>query len=156
HALAARGLWTDQRDSNLLHGSTPFYRCYRCRDGGEVAVGALEPRFYAALLAGLGLTPEDAPQYDRGRWPEIADRFAAIFATRDRDDWASVFTGTEACVTPILGLSEAVSHPHNQARGTFNDQGAPAPTPLFDGVRPGGGTTPPTALEISEALARWR
>ncbi|HAV49576.1 MAG TPA: carnitine dehydratase, partial [Brevundimonas sp.] len=74
HALKARGLWADQRNANLLDGRAPFYRCYRCRDGGEVAVGALEPRFYAALLAGLGLTSEDAPQYDRSRWPEITDR----------------------------------------------------------------------------------
>lgn len=156
HALAARGLWTDQRDANLLDGSTPFYRCYRCRDGGEIAVGALEPRFYAALLAGLGLTPEDAPQYDRSRWPEITDRFAAVFASRDRDDWASVFAGTEACVTPVLSLGEAVSHPHNQVRGTFNDQGAPAPTPLFDGVRPATGPAAPPALDLDAALERWR
>lgn len=156
HALKARGLWIDQRDANLLDGSTPFYRCYRCRDGGEVAVGALEPRFYAALLAGLGLTADDAPQYDRSRWPEITDRFAAIFATRDRDAWASLFAGTEACVTPVLSLDEAVTHPHNRARGAFNDQGAPAPTPLFNDVRPSGETPPPSALEISDALARWR
>lgn len=156
HALKARGLWTDQRDANLLDGSTPFYRCYRCRDGGEVAVGALEPRFYAALLAGLGLTADDAPQYDRSRWPEITDRFAAIFATRDRDAWASLFAGTEACVTPVLSLGEAVTHPHNRARGIFSDQGAPAPTPMFNDVRPSGRTTPPSALEISDALARWR
>ena len=155
HALKARGLWTDQRDANLLDGSTPFYRCYRCRDGGEVAVGALEPRFYAALLAGLGLTAEDAPQYDRGRWPEIADRFGAIFATRDRDDWASLFAGTEACVTPVLPLSEAVANAHNKARGTFDAAGAPAPAPLFDGDRPGEEPVTAPTLTLSGALHRW-
>lgn len=155
HALKARGLWTDQRDANLLDGSTPFYRCYRCRDGGEVAVGALEPRFYAALLAGLGLTPEDAPQYDRSRWPEITGRFAAIFATRDRDDWTARFEGTEACVTPVLTLSEAVANAHNRARGTFDASGAPAPAPLFDGVRPGGETATAPTIDLPGALQRW-
>jgi len=141
--------------ANLLDGSTPFYRCYRCRDGGEVAVGALEPRFYAALLAGLGLTPEDAPQYDRSRWPEITGRFAAIFATRDRDDWTARFEGTEACVTPVLTLSEAVANAHNRARGTFDASGAPAPAPLFDGVRPGGETATAPTIDLPGALQRW-
>lgn len=155
HALKARGLWTDQRDTNLLDGSTPFYRCYRCRDGGEVAVGALEPRFYAALLDGLGLGAEDAPQYDRSRWREITDRFAAIFATRDRDDWAARFAGTEACVTPVLSLSEAPADTHNLARGTFDGAGAPTPAPLFDGQRPVSAGNPPPDLDLGAALERW-
>jgi alpha-methylacyl-CoA racemase len=155
HALKARGLWTDQRDANLLDGSTPFYRCYRCRDGGEVAVGALEPRFYAALLAGLELSADDAPQYDRTRWPEISGRFAAIFATRDRDDWTARFEGTEACVTPVLTLGEAVTHAHNQSRGTFDAAGAPAPAPVFDGVRPGAGAPERTEIPLVDALERW-
>lgn len=154
HALKAEGLWTEARDANLLDGSTPFYRCYRCRDGGEVAVGALEPRFYAALLAGLDLTPEDAPQYDRSRWGEITDRFAAIFAKRDRDDWTARFAGTEACVTPVLSLGEAVSNAHNQARGTFTAEGVPAPAPVFNGTRPAAEASAGPA-DIADALARW-
>ncbi|MCP6711254.1 CoA transferase, partial [Klebsiella pneumoniae] len=86
---------------------------YACRDGGFVAVGALEPRFYAALLAGLGLSPEQEPQFDRSEWPSVQARFAALFATRDRDDWAAHFAGTEACVTPVLTMGEAADHPHN-------------------------------------------
>lgn len=133
HALRARGLWSDRREANLLDGGAPFYRCYACRDGGFVAVGALEPRFYAALIAGLGLTPEEAPQFDRDNWPALQARFQALFATRDRNDWAEHFAGTEACVTPVLSLSEAVDHPHNRARGTFVEAGImqPAPAPRF-------------------------
>mgnify|MGYP000468798045 FL=1 len=153
HALKARGLWTDTRDANLLDGSTPFYRCYRCRDGGEVAVGALEPRFYAALLSGLGLSAEEAPQYERERWPDITERFAALFATRDRDDWANHFADTEACVTPVLTLDEAVTHPHNAARGTFTDEGAPGPAPLFNGIRPTAKAA--SAFGVEDALKRW-
>ena len=74
---------------------------------GFVAVGALEPRFYAALIKGLGLTPDEAPQFDRENWPALQARFTALFATRDRDDWAAHFAGTEACVTPVLTLAEA-------------------------------------------------
>ena len=133
HALHARGLWSDQREANLLDGGTPFYRCYACKDGEFVAVGALEPRFYAALITGLGLTPDEAPQFDRENWPALQARFAALFAARDRDDWAAHFAGTEACVTPVLTLTEAADHPHNRARGTFVEAGItqPAPAPRF-------------------------
>ena len=157
HALAARGLWGSGRGANLLDGGAPFYRCYACRDGRFVAVGALEPQFYAALLAGLDIAPQEAPQYDVGAWPRLHDRFAAAFAARDRDDWAARFEGTDACVTPVLTLAEAPEHPHNAARGTFVDQGViqPAPTPRFDGETPSGDGQPP-AIALDEALARWR
>lgn len=155
HALKAQGLWSEDRDANLLDGGTPFYRCYRCRDGGEVAVGALEPRFYAALIAGLGLTPEEVPQYDRTRWPELTRRFEALFVTRDRDDWAAHFEGTEACVTPVLGLAEASTHPHNRARGTFDSTGAPAPAPRFGIALPQDTPAPASQAELGATLARW-
>jgi alpha-methylacyl-CoA racemase len=156
HALRARGLWSDRREANLLDGGTPFYRCYACRDGGFVAVGALEPRFYAALIKGLGLAPDEAPQFDRENWPALQARFAALFATRDRDDWATHFAGTEACVTPVLSLSEAPAHPHNQARGTFVSAGVvqPAPAPRFAAEAAPVGTDRPT-LPIDRALAGW-
>ena len=145
--------WRDQRGVNLLDGGAPFYRCYACRDGGFVAVAALEPRFYAALLAGLALDPAEAPQHDVAAWPALAARFEALFLERDRDDWAARFAGTEACVTPVLSLAEAALHPHNRARGTFHD-GLPAPAPRFDGARP----APPGAgvgLSLDEAVAQW-
>lgn len=156
HALRARGVWSDHRGANLLDGGAPFYRCYRCRDGKFVAVGALEPRFYAALIAGLELTPDQAPQYDIAGWPGLHARLELLFAARDRDDWAARFAGTEACVTPVLNWSEAVAHPHNQARATFGGEGLmqPAPAPRFDGQAP---AIPPRPepLSLDQARAAW-
>ena len=156
HALGARGLWREARGANLLDGGAPFYRCYTCRDGRFVAVGALEPQFYAALLAGLGVPSAEAPQFDMAGWPALHARFAEVFASRDRDEWAAHFAGTDACVTPVLTVAEAPGHPHNAARGTFVKQGVvqPAPAPRFDGAAP----TPepqPEPLSIDDALARW-
>ncbi|MFN4040477.1 MAG: CaiB/BaiF CoA transferase family protein [Brevundimonas sp.] len=153
HALEGRGLWSDRRGSNLLDGGAPFYRCYACRDGRFVAVGALEPRFYAALLAGLDIPPAEAPQYDLAAWDGLHSRFAAAFAERDRDDWADHFAGTEACVTPVLTLSEARNHPHNLARATFAG-GAPQPAPRFNGEHDAAEPLPP-ALNPDQALALW-
>lgn len=156
HALGARGLWTEARGANLLDGGAPFYRCYTCRDGRFVAVGALEPQFYAALIAGLGLDPATAPQFDAAGWPDLHARFAAVFATRDRDDWAAHFEGGDACVTPVLTMSEAAEHPHNRARGTFaeGDRLQTAPVPRFDGaIAPP--VPQPDPLALDEALRRW-
>ena len=120
YGMFGAGLWRDERSANLLDGGAPFYDTYRCADGRFVAVGALEPQFYAALLAGLGLTfTED--QYDTAAWPAHRQAIAAAFATRTRDEWADHFEGTDACVAPVLGLTEAPHHPHLVARGTFAD-----------------------------------
>ena len=155
-ALSARGLWTEDRGANLLDGGAPFYRCYTCRDGGFVAVGALEPQFYAALLKGLDIPREEAPQYDRAAWPALHRRFEVLFATRDRDDWSAAFEGSDACVTPVLSLAEAPRHPHNMARGAFLSGEAPQPAPA-----PGfnrslvEAATPPESLGLEEAIALW-
>jgi alpha-methylacyl-CoA racemase len=130
HAWHASGLWRDARGANLLDGAAPFYRGYECADGRHVAVGAIEPQFFAALIKGLGLENEGWEQTDRSRWPEMASRIAEVFATRSRDDWAERFAGTDACVSPVLSLAEAPEHPHNRARGTFAgppSQAAPGP-----------------------------
>lgn len=157
HALSARGLWSETRGANLLDGGAPFYRCFTCRDGRFVAVGALEPRFYSALLAGLDIAADEAPQYDMANWPALHARFEAVFATRDRDDWAARFEGTDACVTPVLTMAEAPHHPHNAARNTFTVAGAPQPSPA---PRFGGSGAAPepegAALSVDEALTRWR
>jgi len=135
HGLAAAGLWTGDRGANLLDGGAPFYRCYLTGDGGFMAVGALEPQFYAALLSGLGLDGEDLPdQYDRTGWPRLAERFAAVFAARSRADWTKVFEGTDACVAPVLAMSEAAADRHASARGGFIEVDGvtqPAPAPRF-------------------------
>jgi alpha-methylacyl-CoA racemase len=130
YAWRASGVWSDTRGANLLDGGAPFYRCYQCADGRFVAVGALEPQFFAALMAGLGLADEGWDQNDRAAWPRLAERLAEVFATAARDDWAARFEGTDACVSPVLSLAEAPRHPHNLARGTFAgapDQPAPGP-----------------------------
>jgi alpha-methylacyl-CoA racemase len=157
HALSARGLWTQDRGSNLLDGGAPFYRCYACRDGGFVAVGALEPQFYAALLDGLGVPPEEAPQYDRTAWPDLHRRFEALFATRDRDDWAAAFEGSDACVTPVLSLNEAPRHPHNVARAAFlgAKPSHPSPAPAFPGAAVEA-ASPAEPISLDDALALWR
>ena len=157
HALGARGLWSEARGANLLDGGAPFYRCYTCRDGRFVAVGALEPQFYAALIAGLGLSLDEAPQFDLPGWPALHARFEAIFATRDRDDWAKHFEDTDACVTPVLTPTEAARHPHNLARGTLVDQGVvqAAPAPRFEGT-PADPVAQPAPISLEEAGRLWR
>lgn len=156
YAFHGAGLWRDQRQSNLLDGGVPWYRCYACADGRHVAVGALEPQFYAALLAGLGLDPETHRQDDRPRWPEIEASIAAVFATRPRDQWAEHFAATDACVAPVLSLAEAPDHPHNVARGTYFDHEGitqPAPAPRFGDEA--AAVRPQTTATIAEAVARW-
>ncbi len=118
HGLLGAGAWLDERAANLLDGGAPFYDVYACADGKFVAVGALEPPFFAALLAGLGVEVE-GEQHDRGTWPAQRAAFTEAFASRTRDDWATIFEGTDACVAPVLSLTEAPEHPHLRARGTF-------------------------------------
>jgi alpha-methylacyl-CoA racemase len=133
---AAR-MWRDGPAANLLSGAAPFYRCYACADGRHVAVGAIEPQFYTALVAGLAENGD--AQMDAGQWPARTERFAAIFATRSRYEWVAHFS-PDACVSPVLTLDEAAAHPHNVARGTFAG-GAPAPAPRFSATP----AAPPTA-----------
>jgi alpha-methylacyl-CoA racemase len=135
HGMLAQGQWRDEPGTNLLDTGAPFYDVYQASDGGYVAVGALESQFYAALLAGLGLADAGLPaQYDVAGWPVVRARFAEVFATRSRDEWAAHFEGTDACVAPALSLTEAQHHPHLEARKTFVDVDGirqPAPAPRF-------------------------
>ncbi|HET9897886.1 MAG TPA: CaiB/BaiF CoA-transferase family protein [Streptosporangiaceae bacterium] len=146
YGLRARGGWQDERGVNLLDGGAPFYDTYATADGKHVAVGALEPQFYAALLAGLGLTDAGLPaQLDRSGWPVLRARFTEVFAQRTRDQWAQVFAGTDACVAPVLSPAEAASHPHNVARGVFTEVGGvmqPAPAPRFGRSKTGQPASP--------------
>ena len=153
-ALSAGCQWSSERGTNLLDGSAPFYRCYPCSDGKFIAVGALEPRFYGAFLAGLELTPEEAPQFPISGWPALAAKLGALFASRTRDEWAAHFEGTEACVTPVLSFAEAADHPHNKARQTIaGSPPQPSPAPRFDGqVAP---IEPSAQMSLEEALSRW-
>ncbi|BCQ27020.1 CoA transferase (plasmid) [Caballeronia sp. NK8] len=133
--LIASGNWREARESNLLDGGTPWYDSYRTRDGHYMAVGAVEARFYAQLLEKLGLADADLPaQHDRAGWPLLRERFAAAFAERTRDEWCRVFEGSDACVAPVLGFSEAPAHPQHRARASFVEFDGvvqPAPAPKF-------------------------
>ncbi|NYJ08714.1 CaiB/BaiF CoA transferase family protein [Petropleomorpha daqingensis] len=159
HGMAARGMWTDERGSNLLDGGAPFYRSYRTLDGGWMAVGAIEPQFYAELVRLLELDSAALPdQMDRARWPELHDAIAAAFAERTRDDWTKVFDGTDACVAPVLAPGEAHAHPHNAARGSFLEVGGigqPAPAPRFARTPATAAPAAPSSPGDPTALAEW-
>ena len=147
YGMLAAGTWQDKRGTNLLDGGAPFYDTYATADGEYMAVGALEPQFYAALLAGLGLADAGLPgQHDRDGWPVLRERFAAAFAARTRGEWEKLFAGTDACVSPVLKLAEAPVHPHAQARQSFVEVGGvtqPAPAPRFGRTAATTPTAPP-------------
>jgi alpha-methylacyl-CoA racemase len=160
HELLAAGRWTDRRGANLLDGAAPFYTVYETADGRHLAVGALEPRFYAELLERVGLAAEDLPpQLDRAGWPLLRERLAARFRTRTRDEWCRLLEGTDACVAPVLSLLEAPAHPHNQARAAFVDVGGipqPAPAPRFSRTPCATPAPPPPPGEDDDGvLAAW-
>jgi alpha-methylacyl-CoA racemase len=131
--MKSTGSMRDERESFLLDGGAPFYRCYETADGKYMAVGAIEPQFFAALLAGLGLSAGEVPgQFEIGSFPTMFDVFTQRFARKTRDEWTAIFDGTDACVTPVLTWSEAAVDAHLNARATVInaggvDQAAPAP-----------------------------
>lgn len=136
YGMLHTGFWVDERESNLIDGAAPFYRVYECSDGRHMAVGCVEPQFYRAFVDTLGVGGEALfeAQLDRSRWVEQRERIAEIFAGRPREHWAALFEPTEACVTPVLSMSEAADHPHVAARGTFTREGGllqPMPAPRF-------------------------
>ena len=135
HGYLAQGFWTDSREANLLDGGAPFYSVYETADGGHVAVGALEPKFFATLLEGLEIPQGDLPgQDDRDGWPRIRATLASRFLEKTRDEWAEHFAGLDGCVVPVLTALEAPAHPHNRSRGVFVDIDGviqPAPGPRF-------------------------
>ncbi|MGH9020117.1 MAG: CaiB/BaiF CoA transferase family protein, partial [Acidimicrobiales bacterium] len=134
HSFLNAGYWREERGVNILDTGAPFYEVYETLDHRYVAVGAIEPQFFAALLEGLGLSPADlGPQMDRDRWPATKARFAEAFATRTRDEWSDVFDGVDACVTPVLSPREAAAHAYNVARDVYDvgDVTFPNPAPRF-------------------------
>jgi alpha-methylacyl-CoA racemase len=157
YGFLASGAWTNERGANLLDGGAPFYRTYETSDGGHMAVGAIEPQFYAQLLERLGLSADALPaQMDREGWDDVQAHLAKAFRSRTRTEWTEIFDGSDACVTPVLALGEAADHPHNRARDGFVDVAGitqPAPAPRFDRTaagRPGA----PSAADPS-ALSDW-
>ncbi|MEM8691218.1 MAG: CaiB/BaiF CoA-transferase family protein [Pseudomonadota bacterium] len=132
HAFQARGIWEETRARNWLDGGAPFYRCYTCACGGVIAVGALEPQFFAELVEKAELDDDMKGQNDKRTWQSRTDHYAAVFARRSRADWMQIFDGSDACVAPVLSTREAADHPQNVARAVFADvdgvlQANPAP-----------------------------
>ena len=134
-ALRAQGMWSDVPGTNLLDTGAPFYDVYRTADGAHVAIGAIEPQFFAALLRRCGVEQDEWPrQDDQSRWPELRARLTELFASRSRDEWAVLFEGGDACAAPVLSLDEAAAHHHNVARNTYirvDGVLQPAPCPRF-------------------------
>ncbi|MGK2937627.1 MAG: CaiB/BaiF CoA transferase family protein [Solirubrobacteraceae bacterium] len=154
YGMRAANMWNDEAGTNLLDSGAHFYEVYEAKDGGHVAVGAIEPQFYAELLRLLEIPAEEMPQFDMAHWPEFKERLAAIIATKTREEWAAILEPAEACATAVYGFGDAHEHPHNVARGTFIERGGvvqPAPAPRFD-------RTPSEIREApsaEEALAAW-
>jgi alpha-methylacyl-CoA racemase len=160
HGMRAASLWNDRRDDNLLDGGAHFYDTYECADGLYLALGSIEPQFYAELLEKLGLNDGDMPRrMDRKHWPDYSQRIAERVKTKTRAEWTKIFEGGDACVAPVLSLSEALSDPHNVARETFvvaNGHPQPAPAPRFSRTPGAIQGAPPQAGEHSDsALRDW-
>lgn len=152
---AAQGRWSGEPGTNDIDTGAPFYDVYATADGEYMAVGSIEPQFWARLLQGLGLDPDTLPaQWDREAWPQMKQAVAAAFATRTRAEWTDVFAALDACVTPVLSLAEAPADPHLRSRGTLVQRPAgpqPAAAPRLD-------RTPLRAADadpLDEALQRW-
>uniref|UniRef100_UPI0015EEE74F CaiB/BaiF CoA transferase family protein n=1 Tax=Streptomyces albidus (ex Kaewkla and Franco 2022) TaxID=722709 RepID=UPI0015EEE74F len=121
HGMLAAGAWQDRRGANLLDGGAPFYGTYETADSGFMAVGALEPQFYAEFLRLLGIEEQAPDRQDPHVWGELRTAVATRFKARTRQEWSEVFQDSDACVAPVLSLAEAPRHPHLAARGTFTE-----------------------------------
>lgn len=158
-SLLAQDRWVDARESNFIDGHAPYYRTYRCADGGFMAVAAIEGKFYAQLLQGLGLDPSEVPdREDRHVWGQLAARFEEAFAARPRAEWEKIFADLDACTTPVLSWGEAPQHPQIAERGSIvHAHGAyqAAPAPRFSrtpAVLPEPMADP---VPLDEVLADW-
>jgi alpha-methylacyl-CoA racemase len=160
HGLMAAGQWIDRKGVNFLDTGVPWYDTYQTADGQWMAVGALEPKFYAEFVRLLGLSDEVAgSRADPSTWPRLRQAIADAFASRTREAWSAVFDGTDACVAPVLSLTEAADHPHLSARQTFVDVGGvvqPAPAPRFSRTVPPQPTPPPAVgADTADVLRDW-
>jgi alpha-methylacyl-CoA racemase len=159
-AFRQQGTWTGKRAENIVDGGAPYYRCYETADGEYVAVGAIEPHFYANLIACMGLNAVDLPdQNDRSAWPAMRERFAKVFRTQTRDEWVERCAGRDACLASALSIDEAPKHAHMRARGahvSFDGVTHPAPAPRFSLTPPSlSRPAPAPGHDSREALADW-
>jgi alpha-methylacyl-CoA racemase len=154
------GRWVPERSANFLDGGAPWYNVYETADGFHVSVAAVERKFYDELLTGMGLEPEDVPdQMDRATWPELRERFDAIFRGKTRTEWTEVMEGRAACFAPVLSPAEATRHPHMVARDAFKPVAGvlqPAPAPRFSRTPASVQRVPPIpGAHNEEVLADW-
>ncbi len=160
YGFKASGAWTESRRSNLLDGGAHFYDTYQCSDGKWVSIGSIEPQFYALLLEKTGISdPAFKAQMDRGAWPDLKAKLAAVIATKTQSEWCALMEATDVCFAPVLDLDEAPKHAHNVARQTFVEVAGvtqPAPAPRFSRT-PGAIQGPPPAIGAhdQEALRDW-
>jgi alpha-methylacyl-CoA racemase len=147
--MKSTGSLRDEREAFLLDGGAPFYRTYETSDGKYMAAGAIEPQFFAELLNGLGVSPDEVPsQFDIPAYPEMQTIFTERFASKTRDEWSEIFAGTDACVTPVLTWTEAAENEHLRARFTVVENDGvvqAAPAPRFSRTPAGVVGTPPKA-----------
>jgi alpha-methylacyl-CoA racemase len=160
YGLMQMGMWKHPRGENLLDGGAPYYDVYETSDKRHVSVGAIERRFYDELLQRMGLEAEALPgQNDRRGWEQLRERLAEVFATRTRDEWCVVFEGSDACFAPVLDPIEAVTHPHNVARGVYTQVDGvtqPQPVPRFSRTMSALRNPPPApGSDTAQVLADW-
>jgi alpha-methylacyl-CoA racemase len=144
YSFHGQGWWKDDRGVNMLDTGAHFYDVYETRDGKFISVGSIEPQFYARMLelAGLADDPAMAAQTDPNKWDQMRDKLTKVIAEKTRDEWDAIMTGSDACYAPVLSLTEAPDHPHNQARTTFTTAGGvrqPTPAPRYSSIA----TVPP-------------
>jgi alpha-methylacyl-CoA racemase len=161
YGMRASGIWTDDRDANMLDGGAHFYDTYETKDGKYVSIGSIEPQFYALLMEKTGLKddPAFAAQMAKPEWPALSAKLAAVIKTKTRDEWAALMEGTDVCFAPVLSMGEAPAHPHNAARQTFIEVDGviqPNAAPRFSRT-PGAvqGPAPKAPGNVAEILAEW-
>ncbi|HZP45107.1 MAG TPA: CaiB/BaiF CoA-transferase family protein [Candidatus Binataceae bacterium] len=160
YGMHGAGFWNDERGTNVLDTGAHYYDVYETADGKYISIGSIETKFYEELLEKSGLKAEElAPQNDRKSWPQMKERVAALFKTKTRDEWCRIMEGSDICFAPVLSMSEAPHHPHNQHRGTFvapDGVVQPAPAPRFSRT-PGAIQRPPArpGEHTLEALRDW-
>ena len=159
HGMLAAGAWQDRREANVLDGGAPFYGVYRTADNGYMAVGALEPQFYEEFIRLLGLQDEASPREDAAGWGRLREAIARRFAARTRAEWTEVFEESDACVAPVLSLTEAPTHPHLVARETFVERAGmvqPAPAPRFSATpTTTDGVPAPPGAHLAQVAQEW-
>jgi alpha-methylacyl-CoA racemase len=157
--LSSQGRWSSGRASNLLDGGAPFYRVFECADGKHLSVGALESKFYDLLCEHMGFARGELPdREDERNWVQLHAIFEQRFKLKTRDEWCEILGSIDTCVTPVLTLNEAASHPHLRERRTFIEVDGvvqPAPAPRFSRTPSSVRTIKDQVLSLDEAMVRW-